>query len=223
MCKTRSGARKAWELNFVRQRVGMVFQNFNLFPHLTASGERGDGASIGARQVTPGRGGGAGTRVPRQGRAGRQAPNEYPRRLSGGQQQRVAIARALAMEPKVMLFDEPTSALDPELVNEVLDVMQALAERRHDDDRRHPRDGLRPRGRRPVVFMDDGLIVEQGTPAEVFDTPARRGNYKFLGWGFKFFELLAAPPAIAGRMTIVSSSETGVSRPSSTRTSSSLR
>ena len=68
----------------------------------------------------------------------------YPAQLSGGQQQRVAIARALAMQPELMLFDEPTSALDPELVGEVLDVMRDLAEQRHDDDRRHPRDGLRP-------------------------------------------------------------------------------
>ena len=73
----------------------------------------------------------------------------YPAQLSGGQQQRVAIARALAMQPKLMLFDEPTSALDPELVGEVLDVMRALASDGHDDGRRHARDGLRPRGRRP--------------------------------------------------------------------------
>ena len=73
--------------------------------------------------------------------------DNYPAQLSGGQQQRVAIARALAMEPQLMLFDEPTSALDPELVGEVLDVMRGLAARRHDDGGRHPRDGLRPRGR----------------------------------------------------------------------------
>ena len=131
----------------IRRETGMVFQSFNLFPHLNVL----DNVTLAPRQVR---------KIPKR-EAEQQAmalleqvripdqAKKYPGQLSGGQQQRVAIARALAMRPKVMLFDEPTSALDPEMINEVLDTIKDLAVRGHDDDRRHPRDGLRPRGRRP--------------------------------------------------------------------------
>ena len=131
----------------LRAEVGMVFQSFNLFAHKTIL----ENVTLGPIKV---RGMGkaeaekkARELLDRVG-VGHQA-EKYPAQLSGGQQQRVAIARALAMEPKVMLFDEPTSALDPEMIKEVLDVMVDLAQQRHDDGRRHPRDGLRPHGRRP--------------------------------------------------------------------------
>jgi len=128
-----------------RRSVGMVFQRFNLFPHMTAA------QNIAEAPVRVGRISRAAARdrasvlLDRVGLAGRE--NAYPAQLSGGQQQRVAIARALAMDPQVMLFDEPTSALDPELVGEVLAVMRNLCRLGHDHGGRHPRDGLRPRGR----------------------------------------------------------------------------
>ena len=137
------------EIAAQRRDIGMVFQHFNLFPHLTALENIDRGADRGCSSES---------RRPRP-RHGRMELLEqvgladkadaYPRQLSGGQQQRVAIARALAMEPKLMLFDEPTSALDPELVGEVLDGDEKAADERHDDGRGDPRDGLRPRGRRP--------------------------------------------------------------------------
>jgi general L-amino acid transport system ATP-binding protein len=125
----------------------MVFQQFNLFPHLTVL----ENITLGPRQVRRWNKKKAEelamelltrVKIPEQ-------AEKFPGQLSGGQQQRVAIARALAMQPKCMLFDEPTSALDPEMIKEVLDAMEDLAESGHDDDRGHPRDGLRPRGRRP--------------------------------------------------------------------------
>ena len=132
----------------IRRETGMVFQSFNLFPHLTVL----DNITLAPRQVRKHAPQARPRRRPWSCSSGCSIPEQadkYPGQLSGGQQQRVAIARALAMQPKVMLFDEPTSALDPEMINEVLDTMKDLAERGHDDDRRHPRDGLRPRGRRP--------------------------------------------------------------------------
>ena len=131
-----------------RRDIGMVFQHFNLFPHRTAlenlveapmhvKGVKKADAVARAKDL-----------LDQVGMA--EKATAYPAQLSGGQQQRVAIARALAMNPKLMLFDEPTSALDPELVGEVLEVMKKLAARRHDDGGRHPRDGVRPRGRRPT-------------------------------------------------------------------------
>ena len=135
-----------------RAEIGMVFQRFNLFAHMTAL-ENVIEAPIQVRKVPKTRGGRAGEDLlERVGLADKL--DSYPSQLSGGQQQRVAIARALAMKPKLMLFDEPTSALDPELVGEVLDVMQDLAGTSDDDDRRDARDGLRPRGRGPRP--DDG-------------------------------------------------------------------
>ena len=161
-----------------RAEIGMVFQNFNLFPHMTAienvtcapirvKGEDGRKARVqGARQLD------------RVGLADKL--DCYPAQLSGGQQQRVAIARALAMEPKLMLFDEPTSALDPELVGEVLQAMQQLA-----------RDGMTMivvtheigfarEVADTVVFMDDGVVVESGRPAEVISNPRHERTRAFL-------------------------------------------
>jgi polar amino acid transport system ATP-binding protein len=166
------------DIRRIREEVGMVFQSFNLFPHLTALGnitlaprvvkkmpvEEAD--ELGRRLLA---------RVGLSEKAG-----SYPDQLSGGQQQRVAIARALAMNPKVMLFDEPTSALDPEMIKEVLDVMVELA-----------RDGMTMlvvshemgfarAAAHSVVFMDNGEIIERGTPDEVFSSPREERTRRFL-------------------------------------------
>ena len=130
-----------------RTEIGMVFQNFNLFPHMTALEQHHRGALPGEGRIEGRQP--SSTRPNCSSKVGlADKAIAYPRQLSGGQQQRVAIARALAMRPKLMLFDEPTSALDPELVGDVLAVMRDLATIGHDDDRGHPRDRLRPRGRR---------------------------------------------------------------------------
>ena len=142
------------ERNIARQRtqIGMVFQRFNLFPHKTAL-ENVIEAPVHVLGTPKEQAVGLGKALlARVGLADK--VDTYPGKLSGGQQQRVAIARALAMGPALMLFDEPTSALDPEMIGEVLSVMEELAARRDDDDRRHPRDGLRAQGGRPR--RDDG-------------------------------------------------------------------
>jgi polar amino acid transport system ATP-binding protein len=170
---------QSWELDFVRQRVGIVFQQFNLFPHKTAlenvtlaqekvlgrsgSDARAKGAELLERV-------GLGDKL-----------NEYPERLSGGQQQRVAIARALAMDPHVMLFDEVTSALDPELVKEVLDVMRELAEEGMTMIVVTHEIGFAREVADRVVFMDGGLIVEEGPPAQVLESPREERTKQFLG------------------------------------------
>ena len=161
-----------------RAAIGMVFQRFNLFPHLSALGNVTEApirVKNMARRDAEGRGRALLEKVGLASKV-----DAYPARLSGGQQQRVAIARALAMEPKLMLFDEPTSALDPELVGEVLDVMQALA-----------RDGMtmivvtheigfaREVAQR-AVFMDEGVIVEEGVPRELFASPQQERTKAFL-------------------------------------------
>jgi polar amino acid transport system ATP-binding protein len=170
---------QSWKLNFVRQRVGIVFQQFNLFPHKTALGNvtmapekvlgrPAEEARAKATQL-----------LERVGLSDKL--DEYPERLSGGQQQRVAIARALAMDPHVMLFDEVTSALDPELVKEVLDVMRELAEEGMTMIVvTHELGFAREVGDR-VVFMDEGRIVEQGKPAEILDNPREERTKRFLG------------------------------------------
>jgi ABC-type polar amino acid transport system ATPase subunit len=169
----------SWELNFVRQRVGIVFQQFNLFPHKTVL----ENVTMAQEKVLDrprGEARAKGTALlERVGLADKLG--EYPERLSGGQQQRVAIARALAMDPHVMLFDEVTSALDPELVKEVLDTMRELAAEgmtmivvTHEIGFAHDVGDK-------VVFMDDGVIVEQGSPADVLDNPREARTKKFLG------------------------------------------
>ena len=169
---------KAANINKIRENVGMVFQRFNLFPHKTAlenitlapikvKGLSQDQANVIARDLLA--------------KVGLQGKEEaYPDQLSGGQQQRVAIARALAMKPKVMLFDEPTSALDPEMVGEVLAVMKDLA-----------REGMtmvvvthemgfaREVGDR-VLFIDEGKVIEQGTPEQIFGAPQHERTQSFL-------------------------------------------
>ena len=131
----------------LRARVGMVFQHFELFPHLTVT-ENLTLAQIRVLKRTPDDAKARGLKM--LDRVGLMVhKDKFPGQLSGGQQQRVAIARALSMDPIVMLFDEPTSALDPEMVGEVLDVMVQLAQRGHDDDVRHPRNGLRAKGQPP--------------------------------------------------------------------------
>lgn len=170
---------QSWELDFVRQRVGMVFQQFNLFPHKTVL----DNVTLAPRQVR----GKSREECETKAKALLERVGlgdkfqQYPERLSGGQQQRVAIARALAMEPHVMLFDEVTSALDPELVKEVLDTMRELAaEGMTMLVVTHELGFAREVGDQ-VVFMDGGVIVEQGQPADVLDHPREERTKRFLG------------------------------------------
>jgi ABC-type polar amino acid transport system ATPase subunit len=170
---------KGVDVAAVRQRVGIVFQQFNLFPHLRAI----DNVTLAARRVKHRK------RKDAEARAHEllasvgleEKARQYPHQLSGGQQQRVAIARALMMDPHVMLFDEITSALDPELVGEVLVVMRNLAR-----DLRmtmlvvtHEMQFAREVGDR-VIFMDDGKIVEQGNPEQVLDRPKEERTRRFL-------------------------------------------
>jgi polar amino acid transport system ATP-binding protein len=166
------------EVAAARRDVGMVFQRFNLFPHRTAvqnvmeapvyvKGESRESARAHALELLD--------RVGLAERAG-----AYPAELSGGQQQRVAIARALAMRPKLMLFDEPTSALDPELVGEVLEVMRGLAADGMTMIVVTHEIGFAREVCDRVVFMDDGVIVEQGSPGEVLGNPQHRRTQAFL-------------------------------------------
>jgi len=161
----RRGIRHEW----VRQQVGMVFQSFNLFTHLTAidnvtlgltrvKGMPQDKAIEKAREL-----------LARVGLAAKE--NSYPAELSGGQQQRVAIARALAMDPKAMLFDEPTSALDPEYIREVLDVMTALAREGMTMIVVTHEMGFASNAASRILFMDAGKIVEEGTAEQIFQHP----------------------------------------------------
>jgi polar amino acid transport system ATP-binding protein len=170
---------QSWELNFVRQRVGIVFQQFNLFPHKTAlanvtlAQEKVLGRSRAEARAK------ASELLRRVGLGDKL--EQYPERLSGGQQQRVAIARALAMDPHVMLFDEVTSALDPELVKEVLDTMRELASEGMTMIVVTHELGFAREVADRVVFMDGGVIVEQGPPAQVLDEPREERTKRFLG------------------------------------------
>ena len=162
-----------------RAEIGMVFQRFNLFPHMTAI-ENVSEAPVLVKGVSKSdaieR---ARDRLKRVGLEDK--TDEYPSRLSGGQQQRLAIARALAMDPKLMLFDEPTSALDPELVKEVLDVMRALAREGMTMIVVTHELGFARDVADTVVFMDEGAIVEQGEPAAVLENPREERTKRFLG------------------------------------------
>jgi polar amino acid transport system ATP-binding protein len=169
----------AGDVNFVRRRVGIVFQQFNLFSHKTAL----ENVSLAQEKVLERTSGQAKAKseelLQRVGLADKL--HEYPDRLSGGQQQRVAIARALAMDPHVMLFDEVTSALDPELIKEVLDVMRELAtEGMTMIVVTHEMGFASDVGDR-IVFMDGGVIVEQGAPAELLANPREERTKGFLG------------------------------------------
>lgn len=169
---------KGTDLNEVRRRIGMVFQSFNLYPHLSALGNvrlalqkvlkksRKDATEMALAQLG------------RVGLADR--ASHFPAQLSGGQQQRVAIARSLALEPRIMLFDEPTSALDPELVGEVLKVLAALKDEGMtmvvvSHEMRFARSAADR-----VVFMAEGAIVESGPPAQIFDAPKHPRTQQFL-------------------------------------------
>ncbi|SET55775.1 L-cystine ABC transporter ATP-binding protein TcyN [Pseudomonas graminis] len=162
----------------LRQHVGFVFQNFNLFPHRTALENVIEGPTVVKKMpreqaIELGR-----ALLAKVGLAGKE--DAYPRRLSGGQQQRVAIARALAMEPEVILFDEPTSALDPELVGEVLNTIHALAlEKRTMVIVTHEMSFARDVANR-VIFIDKGVIVEQGEAKELFANPKEERTRQFL-------------------------------------------
>ena len=170
---------KGVKVDQVRQRIGIVFQQFNLFPHLRVM----DNLTLGARRVK---------KVPKRVAEERaqelltrvglpEKAREYPHQLSGGQQQRVAIARALVMQPHVMLFDEVTSALDPELVGEVLVVMRDLARQTAVTMVvvTHEMQFAREVGDR-LIFMDEGKIVEQGKPTDVLDRPQKERTKRFL-------------------------------------------
>jgi len=166
-------------VNKIREHIGMVFQSFNLFPHLTAKRNimlaqrkvlkrsKAEAEEIAIKQLERV---GLGERI-----------NYLPAQLSGGQQQRVAIARALAMDPHVMLFDEVTSALDPELVRGVLDVMRELAQAGMTMIVVTHEMGFARDVADRVVFMDEGVIVEQGSPSEVFNNPQSERTKDFLG------------------------------------------
>ena len=165
-------------INKVREEVGMVFQRFNLFPHMTVL-QNIMLAPMKVRQISRSEAEETAKKLlDRVGLADK--AESFPSQLSGGQQQRVAIARALAMKPKVMLFDEPTSALDPEMVGEVLDVMRSLAEEGMTMVIvTHEMGFAREVGDR-VLFVDDGRILEQGTPEAVFEHPQQERTKAFL-------------------------------------------
>ena len=166
------------KLNDVRAEVGMVFQNFNLFPHMTVM-ENLTLAQTKVRKTSMEEAKKIGQALlDRVGLADK--ANAYPDSLSGGQKQRVAIARALAMKPKVMLFDEPTSALDPEMVSEVLGVMKSLAEEGMTMVIVTHEMGFAKKVADRVLFVDGGLILEDNTPERVFDAPTNERTKSFL-------------------------------------------
>ena len=167
--KKKDAQGKKIDLDEHRRKMGMVFQHFNLFPHKTIMGNMTMAPVLVKHMPQAEAEAKAQTLLQRVGLGDR--ANAYPAQLSGGQKQRVAIVRALAMEPDVMLFDEPTSALDPEMVGEVLDVMKNLAETGMTMVVVTHEMGFAKEVGNRVVFMDEGKIVEQGSPADIFDNP----------------------------------------------------
>ena len=169
---------KKVDLNAHRQKMGMVFQQFNLFPHMTIM-DNLTCAPVMLKKATKAEAEKkAKELLARVGLADR--AGSYPNQLSGGQKQRVAIVRALCMEPDVMLFDEPTSALDPEMVGEVLDVMKELAKDGMTMVVVTHEMGFAREVSNRVIFLDDGVIAEEGTPAEIFGNPQSERLKSFL-------------------------------------------
>jgi ABC-type polar amino acid transport system ATPase subunit len=180
VCGTALGPRASRaDLTAVRRRVGMVFQQFNLFPHLTALQNCTLGP-VSTGLVKPREADAVAAELLARVHLADQGC-KYPSELSGGQQQRVAIARALCMKPRLMLFDEPTSALDPEMVKEVLDTMVALAEEGMTMVCVTHEMGFARRVADRVVFMDDGQVLEMAPPQEFFDDPRHERARSFLG------------------------------------------
>ena len=167
--KKKDAQGKKIDLDKHRQKMGMVFQHFNLFPHKTIMGNM-TMAPVLVKHIPQAEAEAKAQALLQRVGLGDRA-DAYPAQLSGGQKQRVAIVRALAMEPDVMLFDEPTSALDPEMVGEVLDVMKNLAETGMTMVVVTHEMGFAKEVGNRVVFMDEGKIVEQGSPADIFDNP----------------------------------------------------
>ena len=166
------------QINRLRERIGIVFQAYNLWPHRTALGNVIEALLVVRRQPRAEAEAVGLTMLERVGLADK--AHEYPARLSGGQQQRVAIARALAMQPRIMLFDEPTSALDPEMINEVLDVMTDLAKEGMTMMVVTHEMGFARRVAHRVIFMDEGSVVEAATPSDFFSAPKSERAKDFL-------------------------------------------
>jgi len=166
------------DVNKVRQKMGMVFQHFNLFPHLTVM-DNITLAPVKLKKMTKEQALAKGEELLKIVGLSDKA-DSYPVQLSGGQKQRIAIARSLAMEPEIMLFDEPTSALDPEMVGEVLDVMKGLAESGMTMVVVTHEMGFAREVATRVVFMDGGVVVESGTPEEIFECPKNERTKLFL-------------------------------------------
>lgn len=169
---------KDFDVDAMRKRVGMVFQHFNLFPHLTIL-ENVTLAPIRHKMMTEEQAKEKAMELLNRVGVGDKADN-YPAQLSGGQKQRVAIARSLALSPEVMLFDEPTSALDPEMVGEVLEVMKQLAQEGMTMDVVTHEMGFAREVANRVFFMDGGGILEEGTPEQIFDHPQEERTKAFL-------------------------------------------
>jgi len=166
------------DIRKIREEVGMVFQSFNLFPHLTVTENIALAPTIVRKETHAVAAARAQALLERVGLADK--AHAYPEQLSGGQQQRVAIARALAMQPKIMLFDEPTSALDPEMIKEVLDVMLDLAKDGMTMLVVSHEMGFARAAADRVIFMDEGMVVEEGAPADLFTNPKEERTKRFL-------------------------------------------